>query len=462
MGQKSTICKYTHMCGEDVQVGLAGNAEFTSIAAFHFEAVQLSPQTSRGLSNTEVEHGNFAACFNQGIRNGYLSNSDGITLSMAQNPQRFLFDIFGEDHFSDDHEKVALVHKVQQLLESTLYSSSIAMPPAVVKDFHLSSRDRLQEDDDVDRNTDEVDRGTPVEFMARSSSDMPVAMYLQVYYNDCVLLCHGVRLTSNFCLYRFVVPAEEPVWNIALVWYSGEPEGAATAARISDRSSADAVGTWRGSLALDAGFGIRVRGRDLLHSVRLEVDDTEEDQPRSAVRRGKLDIPFHRLAREGVLSHPSLVCRAVAESSLEFIVWGKTGRESVDVYVNGTTVPIELGVQLSVGRRLLRYSLAPCSVAITSVVFAVRLSERKAGDLDASDKLPEVIIDPSFGVMVGGQDCLSTTTYIDGTGTRNPFGWQLESLEATKLQSGRWVWEGLYHLRAYRRTARPREREPPR
>lgn len=366
--------------------------------------------------------------------------------------------VFDEDLFCDGHDRVTLVHHVRQELDTPFKSIE---PAIVIKDSYFPTPEQFSV-------VDESYLGMAVEFMARASRSNSEATYLDVYFNDMELLSRGLRLTGDFRLFRYEVPLHKSLWNIAFLWYGNSRELASARVGETLPDEASDLATAASSkhvVELDQAFGVRVQGRDLMHSMRLELGDGEDDEDRRKrdwKRRGQLNVPMHESVRKGILNFPLPVCRAVAESALEFVAHGETGREYIDVYVNGMTVPCELNVQLGkASRRLYRYALAPASVVIKSVVFVVQLRERKAGEHNG--KHPAAVIDPSFGVMVGGQDCLMSAVFVDATtGTRNPDGWAFDSPEASKLRSGQWSWDGVYYLLAYRRTMRPRQREPPR
>lgn len=370
--------------------------------------------------------------------------------------------VFDEDLFCDGHDRVTLVHCVRQELDRALASSTGGVEPAIV------IRDSFFPSPEEWNVVDESYLSLAVEFMARASPSNSGATYLDVYFNDTELLSRGLRLTGDFRLFRFEVPSHKSLWNIAFLWYGSDCESAS--AHIGETLPVEAsdlamAASPKHVVELDQAFGVRVHGQDLMHSLRLEPGDGKNDEDRRKrdwQRRGQLNVTMHESVRNGILNFPLPVCRAVAESALEFVAYGETGREHIDVYVNGMTVPCELNVQLDkASRRLYRYALAPASVVIKSVVFVVEVRGREAGERNGEH--PTAVIDPSFGVMVGGQDCLMSAVFVDATtGTRNPHDWAFDSPESSKLRSGNWSWEGVYYLLAYRRTMRPRKREPPR
>lgn len=365
---------------------------------------------------------------------------------------RLMRPMFEEDLLSEGFERVALVHCVHQELGGSL-STTPSEPTAMVKDLH-----------DVPPTADawsvvDEDRVTVIEFMARASASNSQAAHLDVCFNDLELLSCGVRLSGDFRLYRYEVPIRKKLWRIAFRWYGAPAAAFEEDGAVGESSSNTAAKASTHAVELDRAFGVRVQGQDIMHSLCLECGDGDGDEtgnqlPRDWKRRSKANVLLHAKVRQGIFDFPRPVCVAVAESALEFVAYGKTGREQIDVYVNGMNVPCELSMHLGKGiRQLRRFALAPASVVIRSVVFVVRLGERSAG------VHPAAVIEPSFGVMVGGQDCLVSAVHVDaGTGVRNPFGWGFDSPEAGQLRTGQWSWDGIYYLLAYRRTMRPHSR----
>lgn len=190
---------------------------------------------------------------------------------------------------------------------------------------------------------------------------------------------------------------------------------------------------------LDPEFGFRVRGQDLLHTLRIESDALKEH----GASQSRNELALQIAAQRGLLHvlFETSRLRYIAETAIEFIACGCLGGEFIDVYANGLTVPCQLGICLDTRPQRRRYSIAPPSFALKSIVVQVRFPEQdgKAG----------VIVDTSFGVLASGQDCLPTVSFID-LKTLVPCAEVEEQCKA-----GRWVNEGFYQLSPYRRIRKP-------
>ncbi|CAJ1356124.1 unnamed protein product [Effrenium voratum] len=203
------------------------------------------------------------------------------------------------------------------------------------------------------------------------------------------------------------------------------------------------------SLQLSVGFGLRLRGQDLLSGIR--VCSLGEDK---AVLKDVEDVDAFKsalsmqAAQHGALQALPRGLGFRAETAVEFLAYGRTGKEELDVYVNGLTVSCASKLQLGHGegqRRLYRFALVPASCEIRSLVIRARPGEGG-----------RVVVDRSYGVRLGGHDALQGVVFVDPmTCVMNPFQWDALSPEQSALQGGLWAWDGFYYLLAYKRTKKP-------
>eukprot|EP00929_Paragymnodinium_shiwhaense_P084655 TRINITY_DN45283_c0_g1_i1.p1 TRINITY_DN45283_c0_g1~~TRINITY_DN45283_c0_g1_i1.p1 ORF type:complete len:495 (+),score=89.41 TRINITY_DN45283_c0_g1_i1:80-1564(+) len=310
-----------------------------------------------------------------------------------------------------------------------------------------------------------------VEFMACSSSHTASVTIVSLFFNDDKPLNEKpVALTSNYRYYHFRCSDPEPIRNVVLVWDM----------LPSSDDASDHV------MQLDPRFGVRVNGYDMLHTMRFQKTNWRN--------RGIPGVMNWLDLRGGKLQ----VCpgRFVVENLVEFVVHGLTGLETIDVYVNGMAVQCasEFSLKDTLERpKLLRYEIAPMSCVIGSVLVRVRSRGEEPpspGRQDtrcaepwcglAPEKVPRansdeaspipmrpknmpadyeagVIIDASFGFMVGGQDCLGSTVFMESPGKQQPAVQKENPDIAASVRKGRWMRDGFYHLLPYRRKMKPYE-----
>eukprot|EP00811_Abedinium_folium_P034375 NODE_7260_length_1595_cov_5.209809.p1 GENE.NODE_7260_length_1595_cov_5.209809~~NODE_7260_length_1595_cov_5.209809.p1 ORF type:complete len:454 (+),score=140.36 NODE_7260_length_1595_cov_5.209809:78-1364(+) len=292
-----------------------------------------------------------------------------------------------------------------------------------------------------------------VEFIARG----PAArgshqVRLNVLYNDVEVLERGVRLAGTKQYFNFRTTGKAPLWNVVLeVEMPDDVEDDGLCTVPSEQLNMKPL------VQLDEEFGLRVNGVDLLPCVTV-VEATyagsnpvrgRSDATRDAVvaaRRGTLHL---RTATTAAAAAPPAQApapspqktRFVFEPVIEFIVSGITGRESLDVYVNGLTTlcqeHIQLGNELT--PRVLRYTIAPASFTIRNVVLLACWDGAPGGG---------IFVDAGFGFMVGGQDCLASMTLIDEAAGGG-------ALHCTEGLKARLPSEGYYRIMPYRRIRKP-------
>lgn len=283
---------------------------------------------------------------------------------------------------------------------------------------------------------DEVWMGYPlykdaitVRFSAKALESSLASTCLRLLYNDsCELSPGALRLGTDFGDFTFEVPQGELLWNLVLLW-----------AWLPGDDAPPPLGAQQG-IRFNRRYGIEVHGLDLSSCLRMVK---EEDGRDAWARWGRSLASTHSAARVGRLE--TVPARYVLESSLELMTRGATGRECIDVYVNGMPIPCQRAEsELPDRSRLHRFVFAPACCSVCNVVVHVWLAE---GDRAESEKDPELIVDPSFGVMLGGQDILPSVMLVDPvTGTRNPRCWQSSSAEWRIMKSGRWACPGHYQL----------------
>jgi len=194
-------------------------------------------------------------------------------------------------------------------------------------------------------------------------------------------------------------------------------------------------------MLLDEDFGICARGNDILGALRPDGSPHIGAQPRFV----------RHAAQDGhVALRPGLTYRT--ESAVELVVYGLSGLEQLDIYVNGFSVLCEAELQLEDRLRpqLLRYSLAPLSCVIRNVV--IRVSRCSEEGLDSDPSRFGVVVSKSFGVLVGGHDCLRSAVFVEeGSPTSKVSGLPSGSAQRESMEAGWWLEEGYYVLSAYRR-----------
>lgn len=218
-----------------------------------------------------------------------------------------------------------------------------------------------------------------------------------------------------------------------------------------------------GSMKLSLGFGLRLRGLDLLTSLRVDDDVDHEDVEElqlEDVEAWKTSLTLQAAHHGKLYVLPKGFCYR-AETCVEFLAHGIAGNEEMDVYVNGLTVLCASDVQLGCGeaqRRLFRYVIGPISCEIRSLVLRLRLNEAPLTGRPhlATRKAPEtagMVIDQEYGLRILGQDALPGTTLVDQKSyIMNPYDWSADSPEQRQLRAGRWTWDGYYYLLAYKRS----------
>lgn len=218
------------------------------------------------------------------------------------------------------------------------------------------------------------------------------------------------------------------------------------------------------SMKLSLGFGLRLRGLDLLTSLRVSHDgsrdgDAEELQLED-VEAWKTSLTLQAAHHGKLYVLPKGFCYR-AETCVEFLAHGIAGNEEMDVYVNGLTVVCASDVQLGCGesqRRLFRYVIGPISCEIRSLVLRLRLNEAPlTGRPHLATQPPRetagMVIDQEYGLRILGQDALPGTTLVDQKSyIMNPYDWSADSPEQRQLRAGRWTWDGYYYLLAYKRS----------
>eukprot|EP00747_Dinoflagellata_sp_TGD_P166916 gnl/TRDRNA2_/TRDRNA2_190474_c0_seq1.p1 gnl/TRDRNA2_/TRDRNA2_190474_c0~~gnl/TRDRNA2_/TRDRNA2_190474_c0_seq1.p1 ORF type:complete len:529 (-),score=70.40 gnl/TRDRNA2_/TRDRNA2_190474_c0_seq1:101-1513(-) len=340
--------------------------------------------------------------------------------------------------------------KLEFLAPSSSSQAAVLLPAPVVEDVWVR----------VPSVSDDSKCGSiPVEFIARAAPLSVEATRLWVYYNDRRPLAEAVLLSATYKLYHYDVPLKEPLWRVEIMW---------DRAPGAQEEQADELNKLH-SLQLDPSFGVRVHGQDLISTLVVEP---------LAAASVDLSQAVHAEARRGRCS--MLPAVYAAEAAIEFVARGLTGREQMDVFVNGLRVPCQMGIQLGNldQPRLFRFALAPASCHLRSVVIcvypsgsdAVAVADKTSGckplgggssasQASGNDKCGAVLIDQSFGIVVAGQDCLQSVLFVDSTrGTVNPYGWANDSEELKLLKAGHWSWQGCYYLLPYRLKKKPYDR----
>lgn len=334
----------------------------------------------------------------------------------------------------DERERVQCVRLYRQAVDLTAIPGETFANPAVTSTTRMSSADEVL--------PVLCDRAPPaLEFLARTTSSLVGDTSLSVYFNDGYLLAPNLSLTSSFQFFKFELPEDADVWNVVFGWSAGQHKAHA---ETSQHEGAVVL--------LDTRYGVRVDGQDLLCQA-MDVDRSDV----AWRRRGASASSRHQGIRRGMLGMVPFSGRMTIEQGVEFVAWGASGREQVDVFVNGFEVPCDRSCQLGAGQQqslLLRYSMVPMSASIHSVVIHISFASGH------SDDEPAVMIDPSFGIMVAGKDCLDTAVLADRTGKRNPFRWTWDSPEHQALLRGHWSWQGLYILLPRQHLPRKRPGRP--
>lgn len=255
-----------------------------------------------------------------------------------------------------------------------------------------------------------------VEFIVRVRPEHQERIQFILLFNDVHFLGEGVSATAGQ-YYRFPC-LDTPLWNLVLLW--GDSPVADCSVELS--SAMD------GSLFLDPDFGIRVDGIDLMHCAKFELngDGTHDSTAVDWKAMGnRVPGPLH--------------ASCVFEPSIEFIVHGLTGKECIDVYVNGFSVVCQEHLQLEIAgkRSKLRYTIGPMSYSVEAIVI------RTSWDGHANCG---VVVDPDFGIIVSGYDCLPAVRYFEDENN-----WRSNFNESSNFVKGMWIWEGLYVVTPYKR-----------
>jgi len=245
--------------------------------------------------------------------------------------------------------------------------------------------------------------GDAIEFRARSGSGISAETCFSVICNDEVL-AERVPLGGQYRVYRFLGRPAQPVWSICLNFEPCLDPGTATVADENSQCAAQ----------LDPEFGLRLRGEDLLHSAVVENQD-------SWWTRGAAKCSTHRRARAGFFD---TWARYSVANALEFLAQGLSGRETLDIFVNGFSVELDSGLRVARGGtpQYFRYSLGPASCTVCNVVIRVGRDDDSPEHCN-SGKFG-VVIDQLFGIMVAGQDCLCTALCIGDEDGRQGIGYK--------------------------------------
>jgi len=319
-------------------------------------------------------------------------------------------------------------------------------------------------DPSCDRSVEgHCDGGDAVEFrIARRKC--ATETWLTVKFNDGQMLVERLPVPDCFRTFRFVCPEGELVWRIALkVECAAKHEEAIPPEILFD---ADSSLTPDGSsgveqeagVQFDPDFGFRIRGQGALH---LLCFDGDRHMKASWVDRRDAAV------RCGLLS--PLPTSYSVENAVEFMAHGLSGREQIEVFVNGFSVQCQQLLRLGLASRpkLLRYFCAPISCCIRSLI--IRVSHREGNELDedspsesefvgspGSQKGFGVMISTMFGVVVGGYNCLPTAEFLEHRGAIDqPNLRDTRGFRATCVQAGQWLWEGDYVMLPYVRVPKP-------
>ena len=143
-------------------------------------------------------------------------------------------------------------------------------------------------------------------------------------------------------------------------------------------------------MQMNAGFGLRLRGYDLLSRLRVVAEDVEGSAADSAGSAGaeseaEMSI-FSMQAQHGSLQPlPSGYCFR-AECSVEFLAYGLQGGEELQIFVNGLTtccgrVILGAGPQQ---RRLVRFEMSPVCCDIRWELLCDILNQQKISNQSKS------------------------------------------------------------------------------
>uniref|UniRef100_A0A7S0ZRV1 Uncharacterized protein n=1 Tax=Noctiluca scintillans TaxID=2966 RepID=A0A7S0ZRV1_NOCSC len=279
-------------------------------------------------------------------------------------------------------------------------------------------------------DVDESDVGSHLlilEFIARTENIEAVDSRFSIVLNGSVVLASEIQMRSTFSLFHFDTHVAEPVERVTFCRHAAQGSSLLCENNVFE---------------FDPTFGIQFNGEDISSTLRL----LSTSQTREWLMRGRAMIPMHENARRGYLE--AIPSQYTMEKSLEFIVSAPC-KETFDVYVNGLSVVCQKDVQPGdvMTPTLVRISFAPLTCDVRSVV--LHLPTTSGGGIK---------LDTSFGVMLGGQDCLPSVTFVSDNGTRDSSRWHSQSAEWQRLKSGTWSWPGFYHMLPYQATKKPFER----
>jgi hypothetical protein len=269
-----------------------------------------------------------------------------------------------------------------------------------------------------------------LEFIARTDNINAENSRLSILINGSIILASEIQMTSTFHLYHFDLPFAELVESVTFCRH-------------------EALGSFlvceKDIIEFDPTFGILFNGEDISSTLRLDSTNNIHDW----LTHGRSMLPMHVAARKGCLD--AIPAQFTMEKSLEFIV-SATCQGTLDVYVNGFSVICSRNVLPGslMKSTLTRIAFAPLTCGVKSVVFHLRITGGGG----------EIKLDPSFGVMLGGQDCLPSVSFVGEDGTPDPHRWPSKSAEWQQLKSGIWCWSGFYHMLPYVAKRKPHERVP--
>jgi len=312
--------------------------------------------------------------------------------------------------------------------ENTIKKLSIETRSLSVDCRGDSESDAVLMQEVVDLDESDVDAHLSIlEFIARTDNIEAVDSRFSIVLNGSVVLASEIRMGSTFSLFHFDTHVAEPVERVTFCRHD-----ARGSTLLCDKDV----------IEFDPNFGIQFNGEDISPTLRL----LGTSQPRDLLMRGRAMIPIHENARRGYLE--AIPSQYTMEKSLEFIVIAKR-EETFDVYVNGLSVLCQQNVQPGglMTPTLVRLSFAPLTCDVKSV--SLHLRSASCGGIQ---------IDTSFGVMLGGQDCLPSVTFVGEDGTRDSCRWHSQSADWQQLKSGNWRWPGFYHMLPYQATKKPFER----
>eukprot|EP00913_Durusdinium_trenchii_P028263 g26492.t2 len=205
------------------------------------------------------------------------------------------------------------------------------------------------------------------------------------------------------------------------------PEFSSSASSISLQVEAPSSA----SLELNLGVGLRLRGHDLLTSLKVEAAEevTENMEDMEAFQR-------------------SLSLQAAHHGTLHALPL------EINVYANGLTITCASDLRLGHGaqsRRLFRFVLSPVTCELRSAPRPAPVELERG--LHAADA--HHAEDKMYGFRICGHEALPGVQYVDANSyILNPYDWSSDSPEQHALVGGHWTWDGFYYLLAYKRSKR--------